>query len=90
MQPALERGLALYEQINRSQVQVSVRKTASNGLTAREREIAGLIADGLSNRDIAETLVISEATVEVHVKHILNKLAFKSRTQVARWFTLER
>jgi DNA-binding NarL/FixJ family response regulator len=59
---------------------------ASDTLTAREREIATLVADGLSNRDIAERLVISEGTVEVHVKHILGKLGFSSRTQVAGWF----
>jgi non-specific serine/threonine protein kinase len=55
-------------------------------LTAREREIASLMADGLSNHDIAEQLVISEGTVEVHVKHILGKLGFRSRAQVAGWF----
>jgi non-specific serine/threonine protein kinase len=55
-------------------------------LTAREREIAGLLADELSNRELAERLVISEGTVEVHVKHILSKLEFRSHTQVAAWF----
>jgi DNA-binding NarL/FixJ family response regulator len=44
------------------------------------------VADGLSNRDIAEKLVISEGTVEVHVKPILGKLGFSSRAQVAGWF----
>jgi non-specific serine/threonine protein kinase len=44
-----------------------------------------LIADGLSNHDIAEKLVISELTVDVHVKHILGKLGFRSRAQVAGW-----
>jgi non-specific serine/threonine protein kinase len=55
------------------------------GLTPREREIAELIAAGLSNREIATQLVITEGTVEVHVKHILSKLNFKSRAQVTRW-----
>jgi non-specific serine/threonine protein kinase len=54
-------------------------------LTAHEREIASLMADGLSNHDIAKRLVITEGTVEVHVKHILSKLRFRSRTQVAGW-----
>jgi non-specific serine/threonine protein kinase len=63
------------------------RESTSDGLTRREREIAALIAGGLSNREIAERLVITEATTEVHVKHILGKLDFKSRTQVATWFT---
>jgi hypothetical protein len=44
------------------------------------------MATGLTNRDIAERLVITERTVEVHAKHILSKLALASRTQVAGWF----
>jgi DNA-binding CsgD family transcriptional regulator len=56
-------------------------------LTAREREVASLIACGLSNRDIAAALVITEMTTEVHVKHILAKLGFRSRSQVAVWAT---
>ena len=56
-------------------------------LTAREGEVAALIARGSSNREIAEALVISESTAEVHVKRILSKLQFKSRSQVATWAT---
>ena len=54
-------------------------------LTQREREVATLLAQGKSNREIAATLVITESTVEVHVKHILSKLDLKSRSQVAAW-----
>ena len=54
-------------------------------LTRREWEIAGLIARGLSNRDIARELVISQATVARHVANILGKLGFSSRAQVAAW-----
>ncbi|WP_030456638.1 ATP-binding protein [Herbidospora cretacea] len=54
-------------------------------LTAREREIAELVARGLSNRAIADELVISQATVARHVANILAKLGFTSRTQVATW-----
>jgi predicted ATPase/DNA-binding CsgD family transcriptional regulator len=54
-------------------------------LTPREREIADLVADGLSNKDIATKLVISRRTAEGHVEHILSKLGFTSRAQVAVW-----
>jgi predicted ATPase/DNA-binding CsgD family transcriptional regulator len=59
--------------------------TPPSTLTAREREIALLIARGLSNRGIADELVISPATVARHVTNILTKLGFASRAQVAAW-----
>jgi DNA-binding NarL/FixJ family response regulator len=86
MQPGLERALALRETLAPAATLTPGRESASDVLTTREREIASLIADGLSNHDIAERLVISDGTVEVHVKHILGKLGFRSRTQVAGWF----
>ncbi|MFI6919719.1 ATP-binding protein [Nonomuraea spiralis] len=54
-------------------------------LTAREREIAALVARGLSNRAIADELVISPATAARHVANILGKLGFSTRTQIAAW-----
>jgi non-specific serine/threonine protein kinase len=54
-------------------------------LTRREREVAALIAKGMSNKDIASALVISQRTAEGHVEHILAKLNFTSRSQVAAW-----
>ncbi|MFB9623480.1 ATP-binding protein [Nonomuraea helvata] len=54
-------------------------------LTAREREIAELIARGLSNRAIADELIISPATAARHVANILSKLGFSTRTQIAAW-----
>jgi DNA-binding CsgD family transcriptional regulator/biotin operon repressor len=54
-------------------------------LTPRELEIARLIARGLSNRAIADELVISQATVARHVANMLTKLGFNSRAQVAAW-----
>jgi DNA-binding CsgD family transcriptional regulator len=54
-------------------------------LTAREREVAALVAGGLSTRAIAEALVITEATARVHVERILNKLDLHSRVQLAAW-----
>jgi DNA-binding NarL/FixJ family response regulator len=55
--------------------------------SAREREVAALVAEGLTDRQIAERLVITEGTAGVHVGHILNKLGFHARAQIARWAT---
>jgi DNA-binding NarL/FixJ family response regulator len=54
-------------------------------LSARELEVARLVADGLSNPAIASALFISVATVKTHVSHILAKLGLDSRTQLAGW-----
>src|SRR5437660_2042528 len=54
-------------------------------LTKRERQVAVLVAEGLTNHDIADRLVISERTAETHVEHIRNKLGVRSRAQVATW-----
>lgn len=56
-------------------------------LTRREAEIAELVARGLSNKDIASALVISQRTAEGHIEHILNKLGFNSRAQIAAWMS---
>jgi predicted ATPase/DNA-binding NarL/FixJ family response regulator len=61
------------------------RATAPGGLTRREWEIAQLLAEGLSNKDIAARLVIAPRTAETHVEHILTKLGFTSRTQASAW-----
>jgi predicted ATPase/DNA-binding CsgD family transcriptional regulator len=54
-------------------------------LTSREREVAVLIVGGQTNREIAAALMITEWTVESHVRHILSKLGLRSRAQVAAW-----
>jgi DNA-binding CsgD family transcriptional regulator/sugar lactone lactonase YvrE len=54
-------------------------------LTRREREVATLVAQGLTNREIAARLFISERTAESHVEQIRGKLGFRSRTQIATW-----
>ncbi|HEX5155595.1 MAG TPA: AAA family ATPase [Ktedonobacterales bacterium] len=62
-----------------------IARAASLMLTAREREVAALVAQGKSNRAIADELVISERTTESHVTNILGKLGFSSRAQIAAW-----
>jgi predicted ATPase/DNA-binding CsgD family transcriptional regulator len=57
----------------------------SSPLSPREQEVAGLLGEGLSNRQIAERLVITPRTVAAHIEHILDKLGFTSRTQIALW-----
>ncbi|MBW8485435.1 ATP-binding protein [Actinomadura parmotrematis] len=54
-------------------------------LTRREREVALLVAEGLTNRAIAGRLVIAKRTADSHIEHILAKLGFTSRTQIAAW-----
>jgi DNA-binding NarL/FixJ family response regulator len=56
-------------------------------LSARESEVAALVAEGLSNRQIAARLYLSERTAQNHVQHILTKLGFSSRAQIASWHT---
>lgn len=60
---------------------------SSPALTRREREVAKLVAQGLTNKQIAAKLVISLRTAEGHVEHILTKLGFGSRAQIAAWIT---
>jgi ATP/maltotriose-dependent transcriptional regulator MalT len=71
--------------------EMSLRSTISkatshlDALTPREREVAALVARGLTNRQVASELVISEGTCHLHVVHVLSKLGFHSRTQLAAW-----
>jgi DNA-binding CsgD family transcriptional regulator len=66
-------------------VQLSADSRRENPLTVRESEIATLVANGLSNKEIAQHLVLSERTVESHVRNILAKLDVKTRADVTRW-----
>ena len=61
------------------------RRPKPGGLTAREQEVAELVADGLTNRAVASRLHLSERTVENHVLHACTKLGLANRIQLARW-----
>lgn len=54
-------------------------------LTRRETEVAKLVGEGLTNKEIAARLVVSQRTAEAHVEHVLTKLDFRSRAQIAVW-----
>jgi predicted ATPase/DNA-binding CsgD family transcriptional regulator len=90
---AVRQGAALAQDVALGyalQDRVSVEETreeapAPSPLTRRETEIARLVAKGLSNKDIATTLTIAQRTAEGHIEHILGKLGFNSRTQIAVW-----
>ena len=64
---------------------VPAQRTAADPLTRREREVAALLAQGLSNKEIAARLVVAQRTAEGHVENILSKLGLTSRAQVAAW-----
>ena len=59
-------------------------------LTPRELEVAALVAEGLTNKEIAARLFLSERTAEGHVEHIRDKLGFGTRSQIATWYTQTR
>jgi DNA-binding NarL/FixJ family response regulator len=59
-------------------------------LTPRQREVYGLLREGLSNREIATALVISEATAKLHTHHVLEKTGMQSRTEIMIQAALER
>jgi non-specific serine/threonine protein kinase len=91
LEQAVETALTEIETLNSVDARAAVlssRKAAKEkfgGLTEREREVAVHLTQGESNREIAETLVVTERTVESHVTNILHKLGFTSRAEVRKW-----
>jgi predicted ATPase/DNA-binding CsgD family transcriptional regulator len=83
-------SVALAEKTSKPRPQTRRPRGAPGGLTRREREIAELVAEGLSNRLIAARLVIAQRTAETHVENILAKLGFTSRAQIAAWLAEHR
>jgi pimeloyl-ACP methyl ester carboxylesterase/DNA-binding CsgD family transcriptional regulator len=63
-----------------------LRKTAAPTLTKRQKEVADLVSQGLTNRDIAQQLGIDERSAEGHVERIRNRLGVRSRAQIATWW----
>ena len=82
MSPSVSESLALALRAGKDQ---QVQEANAEELTEREREILAHISDGESNKLIARKLDIAEATVKVHVKHLLKKLGLKSRVEAAVW-----
>jgi predicted ATPase/DNA-binding CsgD family transcriptional regulator len=74
-------GLALGEPVD----VITSAPTVPSPLGKRQTEVAHLISEGLTNKQIAARLLISEHTVDSHIRHIMNKLGFNSRTQIAAW-----
>ncbi|MFF1683085.1 ATP-binding protein [Streptomyces sp. NPDC058256] len=77
-----EQALATARRLGMPAVAAEATALGRDPLTAREREVAGLVADGLANRAIAERLVLSERTVETHVRNLLGKLGLASRAEL--------
>jgi len=78
------------EHTRRSTRSEQVQAGGVGSLTSREEEIAGLLAQGLSNKAIAKSLVIAQRTAETHVANVLVKLGLTSRSQVAAWVAEQR
>lgn len=94
--PELAASEALMARLRGNQTEPVVSNTApgrSSGdfekLTRRELEVARLVAEGLTNREIAARLVLSVRTVETHVDRVMGKLDFHTRTQLAAWVIQE-
>ena len=82
----IDEGVAFAVEDRQLRKSASTVKAASDtALTPRQLEIARLIADDLTNRQIADRLFLSERTVETHITNILNKLGLNSRIQLSRW-----
>lgn len=86
-QLTLEQAVTFALEVKRNAVPPPPVQEASAPLTRREQQVSELVAQGLSNKEIAARLVISQRTAEGHVEHILTKLGFTSRAQIARWAT---
>jgi pimeloyl-ACP methyl ester carboxylesterase/DNA-binding CsgD family transcriptional regulator len=84
--PAIGDSGAVVAEVRRFLGLPPLRRSVPTGLTARQTEVAALVADGLTNRQLAERLSITERSAESHVERIRLRLGFRSRSQVAAWY----
>lgn len=86
-QPALSPQLAvkILDEFTRLSHEATRREESARDLTAREHEVLQLLADGMTNREIAASLALSEHTVSFHVKNILSKLHLRNRAQAVAY-----
>jgi ATP/maltotriose-dependent transcriptional regulator MalT len=90
----LQEALELYEALDMQSAATAIRgrlgtraNRTESDLSMREMEVAELVRRGHSNRQIGEALCITSGTANLHVKHILSKLEFRSRSQIASWMS---
>jgi pimeloyl-ACP methyl ester carboxylesterase/DNA-binding CsgD family transcriptional regulator len=76
---------ALARAISRFLGLAPLRRNIEPSLTSRQREVAALVAQGLTNREIAARLVITERSAESHIERICQRMGFRSRSQIAAW-----
>jgi pimeloyl-ACP methyl ester carboxylesterase/DNA-binding CsgD family transcriptional regulator len=84
--PAIGDAQSVVDQVHRFLGLPRPRWTVPTGLTARQTQVAALVADGLTNRQLAEQLGITERSAESHLERIRLRLGFRSRAQVAAWY----
>jgi pimeloyl-ACP methyl ester carboxylesterase/DNA-binding CsgD family transcriptional regulator len=84
--PAIGDAAAVVEEVRGFLGLPRLRRAVPTGLTARQTEVAALVADGLTNRGVAERLGITERSAESHLERIRLRLGFRSRAQVAAWY----
>jgi pimeloyl-ACP methyl ester carboxylesterase len=84
--PAMGDAEAVVTEVRRFLGLPRLRRAVPTGLTARQTEVAALVAEGLTNRQLAERLHITERSAESHLERIRLRLGFSSRSQVAAWY----
>ena len=84
--PAIGDADAVVDQVRRFLGLARLRRSVPTGLTPRQTEVAALVAEGLTNRQLAERLQITERSAESHLERIRLRLGFSSRAQVAAWY----